>query len=240
MWARNPQVAGLHAVLCVAALALLVLDQSRSRLKMLNFRLLRYSGVLAASTLGLSYGIGLYGSTYLLPMYIQDLGGRASWVAGTAMLPGGLALAFTLHAGGWLTDRFAVRPILLGALLVFMASNIAFLFALTPVSLGLFVVLTTIGRGATGVMIPGLNAGATRAAPEAHAATITVLVNYFRTLGGMVGVGVVGLLLELGSEGQQRAASADAYSHAFVALALCFAPALAAVYWMRPNGTTAQ
>lgn len=232
--ARDAASAAAYALLAAVSLAALVRDQARTSSQMLDFGLLRRPAVLAVSVLGLCYGVSLYGSTYLLPMYIQELGGRASWEAGMAMLPGGIALAVTLYSGGWLADRFPIQPALVAALLVFMATNAAFLFALVPVSLVFFVVVTTIGRGSTGLIIPLFNAGATRIA-ESHTATLTVLVNYFRTLGGVVGVGLVGLLLELG--GRSGAADSDAYRYSFIALVWSFVPALAAVVWMQPSGT---
>lgn len=230
--ARDTAAAAACAVVAALSLTLLVLDQARTSSQMLDFGLLRRPAVLAASVLGLCYGVSLYGGTYLLPMYIQELGGRASWQAGIAMLPGGIALAVTIYIGGWLADRFPIGPALVAALLVFMATNAAFLFALVPVSMVFFVVVTTIGRGATGLIIPLFNAGATRIA-ESHTATLTVLVNYFRTLGGVVGVGLVGLLLERGGTAL-GAANAAAYRNGFIALVCSFVPAIVAVWWMRP------
>lgn len=237
MGARDFPLACAYAGLGLASLAWLVRDQARATPQMLDFGLLRRPAVLAASVLGLCYGVSLFGSTYLLPMYLQELGGRASWQAGLAMLPGGIALAFTLHAGGWLADRFPIRPALVAALLVFMATNAAFLFALVPVSVAFFVVVTTVGRGSTGLLVPLFTAGATRIA-ESHSATLTVLVNYFRTLGGVVGVGLVGLLLELGGGGGAGAAGEQGYRNGFLALVCSFLPALAAVRWMRPPPPT--
>jgi predicted MFS family arabinose efflux permease len=231
MGARQPGVAAAYAAIGFVSLAWLVHDQSRTAQQMLDFALLRRPAVLAANVLALCYGVGLYGSTYLLPVYLQELGGRASWQAGIAMLPGGIALMFTLHAGGWLADRFPVRPALVGALAVFMASNAVFLAAPVPVSITFFVIATTVGRGATGLLIPLLNAGATRIA-ESHTATLAVMVNYFRTLGGVMGVGLVGLLLQRGSV-DSGGASASQYANGFMALVCSLLPAIVAVGWLR-------
>lgn len=220
------------AAIAALSLALLVRDQLRTTQQMLDFALLRRPAMLAASMLGLFYGLGLYGSTYLLPVYLQELGGRASWEAGMAMLPGGIALAFTLHAGGWLADRVPIRPALVAALAVFTASNVAFLVALVPVSIVFFVAVTTVGRGSTGLLIPLFNVGATRVA-ESHTATVTVMVNYFRTLGGVIGVGIVGLLLQRAGNGTASGLP-GAYRDAFIALAASGLPAIAAVWWLRP------
>lgn len=220
------------ASLGLAGLLGFLLDQARASTQLLNFSLLRQRGVMAATLIAFLYGAGLYGSTYLIPVYLLDLGGRSAWAAGMVLLPGGLVLALTLYAGGALTDRYPAHHILQGGLLAFVLSTGAFLVRLVPVELGWVLGCTIIGRIGLGLIIPSLNAGATRIAPEAYASTVTVLVNYFRQLGGTVGVGVVGILLEFSSV---PATHALGFQWAFIAMTLAFVPALLAAAWMRPR-----
>jgi MFS transporter, DHA2 family, multidrug resistance protein len=51
------------------------------------------------------YGIGLFGSTYLLPVFMQMALGYSPSRAGFALLPPGLVLAATILVGGRLADR---------------------------------------------------------------------------------------------------------------------------------------
>lgn len=234
LWLREPVAGWILAAVSASGFALFILDQSRASLQMLNFRLLQRSGVAAACLVSFAYGAGLYGSTYLIPVYIRLVGQHSSWEAGMALLPSGIVLAGTLYLAGSLTDRLSAASVLFAGLLAFTLSNAAFLLTLTPVNLVWVIGYTIIGRIGLGLTIPSLNAGATRLAPETYASTVAVLVNYFRQLGGTVGVGAVGLLLErtAGSGGAGPGADPAAFGQAFMAMALCFVPAMIATRWM--------
>jgi DHA2 family multidrug resistance protein len=238
LWLRQPAWGAGFALLAVLGLLFFCLDQLRHRQQqVLNFSLLRLPGVLAASVISFTYGFGLFGTTYLLPVYLQDLGGWASWEAGLALLPGGMVLGLMLYLGGMMTDRYSMRATLLIGLVACIVSNAAFLVLLQPVHLGWFIAITLLGRVGLGLTIPSLNAGVTQVAPEEFASTATVIVNFFRSLGGSVGVGAVGLLLEFGARSDQDASLAKvlAYQTTFLALTLSFVPAVLAWFWMRPG-----
>ena len=237
LWLRQPLWGGGFAVLAALGLLLFCLDQLKHRQQqVLNFSLLRLPGVFAASVISFAYGLGLFGTTYLLPVYLQDLGGWASWEAGVALLPGGVMLGLMLYVGGVMTDRYSMRWTLLFGLLMFIISNAAFLGFFHPIHLGWFVAVTIVGRVGLGLTIPSLNAGVTQVAPEQYASTATVMVSFFRSLGGSVGVGAVGLLLEFSTTPGQAPGPAKvlAYQSAFLAMTLSFLPALLAWFWMRP------
>jgi MFS family permease len=237
LWLRQPLWGWVLALTAGAALLLFCLDQLRHRTRqVLNFSLLRLPGVFAASVISFAYGFGLFGTTYLLPVYLQDLGGWASWEAGVALLPGGIMLGLMLYVGGMMTDRYSMRGTLLIGLVAFTLSNAAFLGFFHPVHWGWFVAVTILGRVGLGLTIPSLNVGVTQVAPEQYASTATVMVNFFRSLGGSVGVGAVGLLLEFGAGAQQAPGllKSQSYQSAFLALTLSFLPALLAWFWIRP------
>jgi MFS family permease len=141
-----------------------------------------------------------------------------------------------LYVGGMMTDRYSMRWTLLIGLLGFTLSNTAFLGFFHPIHLGWFVAVTILGRVGLGLTIPSLNAGVTQVAPEQYASTATVIVNFFRSMGGSVGVGAVGLLLESGARPgtTQELSKILSYQSAFLALTLSFLPALLAWFWMRP------
>jgi hypothetical protein len=85
--------------------------------------------------------------------------------------------------------------------------------------------------------MPSLNTGITQVVPEQFASTATLMVNFFRTLGGSVGIGVIGLLLEpsLGYTNDINSSKALIFQSAFLALTISFLPALIAWFWVRPN-----
>lgn len=236
VWFKQPLWGGCFALVAALGLLFFCMDQLKHRQQqVLNFSLLRLPGVFAASVISFAYGFGLFGTTYLLPVYLQDLGGWASWEAGVALLPGGVMLGLMLYVGGMMTDRYSMRWTLLIGLVTFIVSNAAFLAYFYPTHLGWFVAITILGRVGLGLTIPSLNAGVTQVAPEQYASTVTVMVNFFRSLGGSIGVGTVGLLLEFGARPDKNLSLAKipSYQSAFLALTLSFLPALLAWFWMR-------
>ncbi len=237
-WRPWPWLALACCMAAACGLMLFVRDQRRHRQRrMIDFAMLRLPGVRAAALIGFASGAGMYGTTYLLPVYLQDLGGWAAWQAGLLLLPGGLLLGAAMMLGGVLSDRFSIRWTLLAGLTAFLLSNAAFLWALYPVSLGLVLGFTLLGRIGLGLTTPSLTAGATRVAPDSHASTVTVMINFARSLGGALGVGAVGLLLEFGAAAPQASLPLrlGAYWNAFALMALAFVPALLAWHWLRPH-----
>ncbi len=142
------------------------------------------------------YGTAIYGSTYLLPVFMQlGLNLSASYV-GTIMLPAGIMLAISIATVGRISDRFQSR-ILVGIGLILLACSFA-LMVLVNLSTGLWVLvaLTILGRIGLGFIITSLNLGAMRALHMNLVAQGASAINFVRSLGGAIGVSVCGIVLE--------------------------------------------
>ena len=71
----------------------------------------------AAAAVGFAYGMGLYGSTFLVPLFVQTVSGFSVLEAGILLLPGGLLLAASIPPAGRLTDRHSPHYIVCAGLL---------------------------------------------------------------------------------------------------------------------------
>ena len=123
----------LLAVLAFAALMAWLRRAARAgREGLLNLAVFGYRIYAFGSLVAFIYGIALFGSTYLLPVFMQlGLQLPASHV-GTILLPSGIVLAFTIGLAGRLTRRLPTNVMVGGGLLLLAAS-----FALMPtVNLG--------------------------------------------------------------------------------------------------------
>ena len=76
---------------------------------MINLRLLRNGPLSAGSSIGLLFGIALYGSTFLLPAMLQTLLGYTAYDAGITLLPRALTIFAMMPVVGWLYNRFDPR-----------------------------------------------------------------------------------------------------------------------------------
>ena len=145
------------------------------------------------------YGIALFGSTYLLPVYMQ-LGLRLSpSYVGGILLPAGLVLAVTIAIVGRLADRQPThRLVSIG--LALLASSFALMVTidLTRPSaiIPLLVSWAILGRIGLGFILPSLNLGAMRGLGHSHIPQGSAVINFLRMLGGAAGVSLCGIVLE--------------------------------------------
>jgi EmrB/QacA subfamily drug resistance transporter len=145
------------------------------------------------------YGTALFGSTYLLPVYMQmGLGLSPSYV-GSILLPAGLVLAVTIAIVGRLADKQPThRLVSIG--LVLLAVSFALM---VTIDLGrptqvitLLVSWAILGRIGLGFILPSLNIGAMRGLEHSHIPQGSAVINFLRMLGGAAGVSLCGIVLE--------------------------------------------
>jgi EmrB/QacA subfamily drug resistance transporter len=156
----------------------------------------RHRAYTIGSLVALIYGIGLYGSTYLLPVFMQlGLQLPASHV-GTILLPSGIVLAVTIGIAGRLTRRLPTHVMVSFGLALLAAS-----FALMPTvdlhtGLHVLVAWAILGRIGLGFVLPSLNLGAMRSLDKAEIPQGASLINFLRMLGGAAGVSLCAIVLE--------------------------------------------
>jgi EmrB/QacA subfamily drug resistance transporter len=187
------------------------------------------------------YGMALFGSTYLIPVFMQiGLGLSASYV-GTILLPAGVVLAVTIAVTGRLADRYPTHVLVSVGVALLAASFALMVLIKSGAAIGLLVALATLGRIGLGCILPSLNLGAMRGTDKALIPQGASVINFIRMLGGSVGVSLCGIVLEwrLAVHGaslhdaQHSAARLAAFDESFVLLAVLCALALLASWRLR-------
>lgn len=163
---------------------------------LLDFRIFREPGFTAAVLVAAAYGVGIYGSTYLAPIFAQIGAGFSAYEAGVMLLPGGAVLAIVLLLSGRLADRFPPHRVAMAGLAFFAVAAILMGFSSRATGFWLLALWVAIGRVGLGLIIPGLNAGALRLLPHGTEAAGSASINFFRQLGGALGVTLLALFLE--------------------------------------------
>ncbi|MGE4241352.1 MFS transporter [Ramlibacter sp.] len=184
------------------------------------------------------YGTALFGSTYLLPVYMQLGLNLAPSHVGTILLPAGLVLAATIGIVGRITHRFPTRVLVAGGLGMLAAS-----FALMPTidaarPLVLLVVWSILGRIGLGFILPSLNIGAMRGLPSNLISFGASAINFMRMLGGAAGISLCAVFLEwrLAAHGDSLANAQTgpgriaAFNESFLLLAFLCAVAMVAAW----------
>ncbi len=187
------------------------------------------------SLVSFCYGFGLYASTYLVPVFLQNVLSYQAAAAGLALLPSGFALVLTLPLAGRLADRYPPKQVTLAGLLAFGASFVAFALEAGRISYAEIIAATVVGRIGLGLILPALNLAALRHVAARQLGQAAVVTSYARQLGGVVGIAVVAVFVQWRESvyGTAAAGLQAAYSQAFLLLAAVFLLAVLAAARMQ-------
>lgn len=192
------------------------------------------------------YGMAMFGSTYLLPVYLQLALQLSPSYVGAILLPSGLVLALTIALAGRLADRYATHVLVSFGLAALALSFALMLVVALDTSIGYVIAFTILGRIGLGFILPSLNLGAMRALGKDLIAQGASAINFVRMLGGSAGVSLCGIVLEwrLAAHGDDLAIVASsaarlaAFNEAFLMLAALCGLAMVAAWQLRaPAGT---
>ncbi|GAB2603765.1 multidrug efflux MFS transporter MdrM [Ramlibacter solisilvae] len=209
---------------------------------LMDLRLFGYRNFALGSLVAFIYGTALFGSTYLLPVFMQlGLQLSASYV-GAILMPAGLVLALTIAVVGRLADRYPTH-VLVTTGLALLAASFALMFTVPATHpIVLLVVWAILGRIGLGFILPSLNLGSMRALDPKFIAQGSSTINFLRMVGGATGVSLCGIVLEwriaahgdLLSNPGIRPARIAAFHESFWLLAALCGLAMVAAWQLRP------
>lgn len=208
---------------------------------LMHMALFGYRSFAMGSVVSFIYGAALFGSTYLLPVYMQVALHLSASHVGTIMLPAGIVLAISIALVGRLADR---QPtwLLVSIGLALLAVSFALMKVLTLGStLWLLVAFAVIGRIGLGFILPSLNLGAMRPLAKPLIPQGASAISFLRMLGGAAGVSLCAIALEwrLAAHGDSLAQAASsparlaAFNEVFFMLAALCAIAILAALQLR-------
>jgi MFS transporter, DHA2 family, multidrug resistance protein len=222
--------------------------QLRAAHPLLQMRLFAHRPFTMGALVAFVYGIGLFGSTYLLPIYLQAALDFSPSKSGFVLVPAGFALALTMPVAGRLADKLPASRLVAGGVFV-LAGSMALTATVTPQTSAIVLMLwVVLGRVGMGIIMPALSLGSMRGLQTAEFAQAASMNNFLRQLGGAVGVSLVGILLEwrlaahgvtlLGEGGD--AARVSAFDETFLLMAAISVPAIVAAWFMDPRAGAAR
>jgi MFS transporter, DHA2 family, multidrug resistance protein len=170
--------------------------ERRTPRALLRVELFAHRGFVGAALVAFAYGAGLFGTTYLVPVFVEQVAAFSAQQAGLLLAPPGIALALAITVGGRMTDRFAPSRVVIAGLVLFALSSLLFTFAGAATGFFVLALWLSVGRVGLGLIIPALNVGAVQSLRGAELAYASAGVNFIRQLGGAVGVNGLAVLLE--------------------------------------------
>jgi EmrB/QacA subfamily drug resistance transporter len=151
---------------------------------------------LAASAVAFILGLGLFGSTYLIPLFVQTVQGYTPTESGLLLMPAGIALGCIFPLAGRLSDHIAPHVLILIGLFLFGLSSFLMTDVDTSTDFWTFAGWIVVGRVGLGFILPSLNSGALRVLDHSLVSQGAGTINFVRQLGGAVGVSLLSVYLE--------------------------------------------
>ena len=173
-----------------------VFHQRRGARPLMALGLFEHRSFTMGGTVAFIYGMALFGSTYLVPVFMQEALHLPPSQAGAVLLPAGLVLAVTIPIAGRLADRVAVNRIVTAGLVLLAASFYLMLGVAAGTGLLVITLWAIVGRLGLGFILPSLNLGSMFGVPDTLISHGSSTINFLRQLGGAVGIGLVGNVLE--------------------------------------------
>ena len=227
--------------LAALSLAAFIVHQRRSAHPLMRLDLFRHRQFGFGGCVAFIYGAALFGSTYLVPVFMQIALHLPPSQAGVVLLPAGIVLALTILVAGRLNDRVPVHRLVSFGLVLLALSFLLMVWVGTATALWVITLWAVIGRIGLGFVLPSLNLGAMRGLPPALISHGSSTINFMRQLGGAVGVSLAGIFLEWRLQANEASgtgldaagAQLGAFHQTFLLLALITASAVAAAWRMR-------
>ena len=183
------------AVISFTSAVLLVWRELTVEEPVIDFRVLKNRqlapGVMFASFLGLA----LYGSVFVLPVFLQQLHGFTAQQTGMVILPGAIASAMTMASMGRFAGKVDARPLIVVGALLFLAS----MWKMSNITLDagkddFFWPLILRGVG-LGLLFVPLTGASMAGLPMNKLGQGTGLFNLMRQLGGSLGIAIMATML---------------------------------------------
>ncbi len=224
-------------LLSVGGLSLIgfIAYQLRAEQPLMHMKLFDYQQFSMGALVAFIYGMGLFGSTYLLPVYMQMALHYTPSQAGLILLPAGIVLAVVIPLAGHLADRFPPNILIAGGLGLLALSFVLMALGSSAGNYYLLMAWAVIGRIGLGFVLPALSLGSLRGLTPELIAQGSSAINFVRQLGGAIGISLVGIVLEwrLASRAADASGRISAFDDTFLLVAGLCAVAILAAWRMR-------
>ncbi|MGA3050848.1 MAG: DHA2 family efflux MFS transporter permease subunit [Chitinispirillaceae bacterium] len=162
---------------------------------LVNLRLLGHYNFGLSNLVMFIFGLGMFGSVFLIPVYLQNIMGYTALQSGMVLLPVGIIQAICSPIGGYFSDKVNPKiPISIG--IVLFAISFYLNTYLTIYSEHTQIMIPMYLRGiAMGVLFSSLSAVSVAEISRQDMAQASGLMNVIRQVGGSFGVAILQTLL---------------------------------------------
>jgi DHA2 family multidrug resistance protein len=185
----------IFTTVCVVALLGFVVWEWHEKDPILNLRLLGNRNFAVSNVLMFTLGWVLYGSTVLIPQFLQTVMGYTAELAGMALSPGGLVVMAMMPVVGMLVSRVDSRKLITFGFIALALS----MFHMTSLYMGIDFKTAMMYRnyqsiGLAFLFVP-INTLCYSGVPKEQNNQISSMINLMRNLGGSFGISFVTTML---------------------------------------------
>ncbi len=162
---------------------------------LVDLKVLKDRNFAVGSLLIFLFGIGIYSTTTVLPLFYQELLGYTAFTAGLAVAPRGLGAICGMPIIGFLSNKVDPRILLTFGFLLFGITTLYFgnvTLDISPTTLLLPILLT--GFGLSFIFVP-ISTGAYGTLSNEQIGNASGLFNLMRNVGGSIGISIAQTLL---------------------------------------------
>lgn len=178
-----------------AAWGFFIFWQLRSQNPLLNLAIFKFKRFAIFALTSFSFGAGLYGSTYIIPLFLQLVQGMTPTDSGLAMMPAGFLMGILFPVFGKMADQYDPRTLISWGLVLFSLSFYLLVAADADTGFWTFVFWMCLGRLGIAVASPSMNLHSVRSVPASYTSQAAGVLSFVRQLGGAYGVNMLSLML---------------------------------------------
>ena len=110
-WFESTQIRVFTAITVLSFLALIIWEL-RCKEPIVNLRILKDKNLALGAVIGLIFGVSLFGTTFILPQFTQQLLGYPAFQSGLVLAPRSITLLLFMPVSGWMFQKVGARPLL--------------------------------------------------------------------------------------------------------------------------------
>lgn len=194
-WLSWP-IAGMLGISAAAWLVFLWVEQ-RATDPIFSLGLFRSRTFAIANLVGFLMGLGMFGSIMFLPLFLQGVIGVSATASGNTMIPMMVSLMLTSIIGGRFAHKVSFRTMFATGML-FMAGGFYLLSTMTVETTRLMAIayIVVLGVG-MGLVMPTVTLAVQSAFTFEQRGVATSAAQFFRSIGGTLGMSVLGVVFNL-------------------------------------------
>jgi MFS transporter, DHA2 family, multidrug resistance protein len=194
-WFSSKLITTLTVTGVVGAIAF-ICHELRTKAPAVNLRVLKYRSLSGGSMYSLMLGMGLYGATFAVPIFCQNILHYTAMQTGMLMLPSAIASGLMMPVIGKLSGKVDPR-IMIGGGAIGSAVSMFMFASINPDTNPNTMFWPLLLRGASSVfMFMSLSMASVGALPKESIPDGSGIYNLARQLGGSLGIAIITLVLE--------------------------------------------